>query len=152
MMRRISREQEPPPETSPAPEAAATAAEVAPGMAVCLVEAGHAAEWFVLEDSSVPATGVENELAQDAPLRTKLIGTKVGDHVVLSDGPGLRRTATVRDVLPKVVFRIRDVWDRWQYRFPDRQEMWMVKVKSDDKEFDFTSIIEMATEPATALA
>ncbi len=148
MMQRISHEQEPEPplETPPASPAAAPAVEVAPGMAVCLEEAGHAPEWFVLEDSAVEATGVENELAQGAPLRAKLFGKRVGDEVVLSDGPGLRRTATVRDIVPKVVFRIRDVWDRWQYRFPDHQEMWMVKVTSDDKEFDFSSIIELARE------
>ncbi len=148
MMQRISREREPeaPGESAPEPEAAATATEVAPGMAVCLEEGGHAPEWYVLEDSIVSAGGVENELAQDAPLRAKLLGKKIGDEVVLSESPGLRRTAMVRDVLPKVVFRIRDVWDRWQYRFPDHQEMWMVKVKSDDNEFDFSSIIELAQE------
>jgi tetratricopeptide (TPR) repeat protein len=148
MLQRISHEQEPEPssETPPTPQDAAPGVEVAPGMAVCLEEADLAPEWFVLEDSNVEAVGVENELAQDAPLRARLLGKKVGDEVVLSVGPGLRRTATVRDILPKVVFRIRDVWNRWQYRFPDHQEMWMVKVKSDDKRFDFSSFIELARE------
>jgi tetratricopeptide (TPR) repeat protein len=147
MMHRISHEQDPePPPAGAASQEAASAADVAPGMAVCLDEAGHAPEWYVLEDSDVEAMGVENELAQDAPLRAKLLGKKVGDEILLSDGPGLRRKATVRDVVPKIVFRIRDVWDRWQYRFPDHQEMWMVNVKSDDEEFDFSSIIELARE------
>jgi hypothetical protein len=89
---------------------------------------------------------VDDELSVDAALRKKLLGKKVGDEVVLSDGPGMKRSAQVAELLPKRVFRIRDVWQKWQYRFPDHQEMWMMRVAKDDgsDEYDFTSIIEMA--------
>jgi tetratricopeptide (TPR) repeat protein len=147
MMTRIAEDPDATPEIASDSAVAAPEPQVAaPGAAVCLVEEGQAPQWFVLEDSIVEAVGVDNELAPDSPLRPRLLGKKVGDEVVLSEGAGIRRTATVRDIVPKTVFRIRDVWDRWQYRFPDRQEMWMVKVKSDDDTFDFSSILELARE------
>lgn len=100
-----------------------------PGVAVCLNEVGSAGpEWFVLEDSKVPALGVENEIASDSTLARKLAGKKVGEEVVLSEGPGVRRTAMVQRLLSKHVFRVGDVWDRWELRFPDHQEMWLMRM------------------------
>jgi tetratricopeptide (TPR) repeat protein len=121
--------------------------EAGPGVAVCLVEDGAAApQWFVIEDSPVQATGVDDEIRPDSGLGRKLAGKRVGDEVNLSEGPGLKRSAVVRELLPKHVFRVRDVLDRWQYRFPDNQEMWMVRVgqPGDDAKPDFSSLIELA--------
>ncbi len=123
--------------------------EVRPGVAVCLVE-DHCVspQWFVLEDSSVPAAGVQQEIALDSSLAGRLIGKKVGDQVALSEGPGITRMTTVRELLPKLVYRVRDVWERWQYRFPDHQEMWMVRVAApgDDKTADLSALFELAEE------
>lgn len=123
--------------------------EVAPGTAVCLSEAGSTIDrWYVLEDSSVKAANVPNEIAADAPLARLLIGRRVGEQVSLSEGPGIGRAATIREVVKKTVFRVRDVSEQWQYRFPDHQEMWMVRVpetKEGDPP-DFSALFEMARE------
>jgi|GEM_PF-5759590 len=120
-----------------------------PGVAVCLAEEGNAPpQWFVLEDSSVHATGVEGEIRPESSLGRRLAGKKIGDVVALSEGPGVTRTATVRELLPKYVFRVRDVMDRWQYRFPDHQEIWMVRLPTSGPEQkpDFSSLIELAKD------
>lgn len=118
--------------------------QAGPGVAVRLEENGQS-EWFVIEDSAIAAERVENELPTDSQLRPKLVGKCVGDEVVLSDGPGLRRSAVVAELLPKRVFRIRDVWQKWQYRFPNHQEMWMMRVAKNEgsDQCDFTSLFEM---------
>jgi tetratricopeptide (TPR) repeat protein len=123
--------------------------EACPGVAVCLAEEGASGpRWFVLEDSPVQATGVEDEIRAESAFGQKLVGKKVGEEVALSEGPGVKRTAVVRELVPKHVFRVRDVWDRWQYRFPDHQEMWMVRVaqSGDDDKPDFSSLFELAKE------
>jgi tetratricopeptide (TPR) repeat protein len=121
----------------------------APGVAVSLTEEGRPApQWFVLEDSDVPASGVEDELRPDSPLAERLVGKRVGDEVFLTEGPGLTRKALIQELVPKRTFRVRDVVDRWQYRFPEHQEMWMVRVARSDREgeLDLSSIFELAKE------
>lgn len=121
--------------------------EAGPGVAVCLAEeSAPAPQWFVIEDSEVQASAVENEIRVDSPLARRLVGKKIGDEVALSEGPGLKRMAVVRELLPKHVFRVRDVWERWQYRFPDHQEMWMIRVprSGDDEKLDLSSLFDLA--------
>ncbi len=123
--------------------------EARPGVAVKLAESGvNDSIWYLVEDSAVAAPAVENEIRSDSPLGQKLLGKKVGDEVVLSDGPGLSRTAVVRELLPKLVFRLRDVWDRWQYRFPEHQELWMVRTPeaTDKDEPDFSRVFAVLEE------
>ncbi|HWA78659.1 MAG TPA: tetratricopeptide repeat protein [Polyangiaceae bacterium] len=130
-------------------DAGAADVTVAPGVAVRLVEPGVPTEqWFVLEDSKVQASGVDCEIRADSALALKLSGKKIGDEVALSEGPGLTRVATVAEILPKHVFRFRDVLNQWQYRFPDHQEMWMVRVAraDDENKADFSALFAMAKD------
>ena len=125
-----------------------TPTQATPGVAVLLEEArGGVSQWIVLEDSHVPASGVERELALDAPLAVRVRGKKVGDAVSLSEGPGITRIVTIRDLVPKMTYRFCDVWDQWQYRFPNRQEVWMLRsANGPDEKPDFSSIFEFAKE------
>ena len=116
---------------------------MAPGVAVCLTENGAAHRWYVLEDSPVTATGVDDEIRADSPRAKRLLGLVVGEDVVLSDHP-MRRTARVEAIVSKHTFRVRDVWEHWQFRFPDQQEMWMMRIADDDGEPDFTQLLEFA--------
>lgn len=116
---------------------------VAPGVAVRVSEQGHADQWTVLEDSVIPATGVENEVRADSETAKLLLGKRVGETVVISDGPGLKRSATVTEIVPKYTFRVRDIWERWQFRFPQHQEMWMVSLGTDPEKPDFAQFFEM---------
>ncbi|WP_437854726.1 tetratricopeptide repeat protein [Sorangium sp. So ce363] len=113
-----------------------------PGAAVCLEERSES-QWVVLEDSSVEASGVENEVRSDSPLAKLLVGKRVGDAVNLSDGPGLRRAAVVKEILPKHVFRARDVVERWQYRFPHKNEMWTFQIDEEDGKPNLGQFIEL---------
>jgi hypothetical protein len=120
---------------------------VVPGAAVELKESGHAeGRWYVLEDSTVEAFGVDNEERVDSPLAKRLLGKRRGEEVALSDGPGLTRTAVVTSIVPKRVYRIRDVWDQWQFRFPDHQEVWLQHIETVDGEMNFKPLLDMFEE------
>lgn len=99
---------------------------VVPGVAVCLTEDGATHDiWNVLEDSRVESFRIDHEVKADSSLAKLLIGKRVGDDVALSDMPGLRRTAVIKRIIPKYVYRFQDVLIHWQYRFPDRIEFLM---------------------------
>jgi nucleoside phosphorylase len=122
-----------------------TSESAAPGTAVELTANGKS-EWHVLEDSPIEAIGVENELDLNLPFAKLLLGRRVGEEVVLSDGPGRRRALTITSIVPKVVYRLRDVWDRWQYRFPDQQEVWVQNIEEIDGKANFQPLLEMMAE------
>jgi tetratricopeptide (TPR) repeat protein len=121
---------------------------VAAGMAVGIVEDGtNAIRWYVLEDSAVAAVGVDFELRADSPLARLMIGKQIGERFAFSGAGALARHAVVREVVPKEVFRFRDVCDQWQLRFPDQQEMWMIRTPtSPDGEPDVSSIVALMQE------
>lgn len=115
--------------------------QVIPGLAVCLQEPGEKDHWFVLEDSLLVASGVEHELTVTHDLWARLVGRDVGDEIEL----GLSRRARIAEVVPKTTFRFRDVMSRWQYRFPQHQELWMVRVgTAASGELDLSNLFEIA--------
>lgn len=116
-----------------------------PGAAVCLQEKGdRRLRWFVLEDSPVVAAGVEDEISSAHELWHRLNGRAVGDSIELSSGPGLTRKAQVVEIVSKTTFRFRDVMDRWQYRFPEHQEFWMIRVGNEETgDFDPSQLLDV---------
>lgn len=115
----------------------------APGTAVCIAEPGRPDRWLVIEDSLVRVGHLENEIRPEDPRAKMLLGKRVDDEVVFSDGPGVRRAATVRELLPKHVFRFRDVIQEWQVRFPEQQEMWMMRA-GEGATIDLKPLFDMA--------
>jgi len=117
--------------------------EVIPGSAVEVVEAGQSTgRWFVIEDSKVEASGVENEIKPESPLAQLLLKRRKGDEVNLASVPGFERKVTVNEIVPKKVFRLRDVLAQWQFRFPDNQELLQQHLDRVDGEPDIRPILE----------
>jgi tetratricopeptide (TPR) repeat protein len=111
-----------------------------PGTAVCYREEhGEADQWVIIEDEDEPDLALE-ELGRDHPLSQALAGHRVGDIVNLP-GSGIQpRSATIRDVVHKCVYRFRDCMNRFQARFPGASACQLVHVGSGD-EFDPTPIV-----------
>jgi tetratricopeptide (TPR) repeat protein len=115
------------------------------GTAVCYVERGTTQEkWVVLEDSTVEASDVPEELRPENPLAKAFEGKRVGDVVVLAEGPAQDRTATVTAVISKHAHRVRDVMNNWELRFPENKEVWMVNVGGANGELDMEPFIRLA--------
>lgn len=117
--------------------------QVVPGSAVELTEPGQTkGRWVVIEDSTVEAKGVPNEIKQDSPLARLLLAKRAGDEINVASVPGFKRTVTVHAIVPKRVFRLRDVLDQWQFRFPDQQEVLQQRLESVNGEPDVRPILE----------
>lgn len=130
---------------TPADEKDIAAPEVAtPGTAVCIAELGRPDRWLVIEDSPVHVGHLENEIRPEDPRAKLLLGKRVDDEVVFSDGPGIRRAGKVRELLTKHVYRFRDVIQEWQLRFPEQQEMWMMRAGGDGDAIDLKPLFEMS--------
>jgi hypothetical protein len=117
--------------------------EVVPGTAVELTENGQStSHWFVIEDSKIVAKGVDNEIRTDSPLAHKLLGKRRGSEVNLNEVPGFGRPQTVNAIVSKTVFRLRDVMNKWQFRFPQYQEVFQQHLETFDGEPDIGPILE----------
>ncbi len=113
----------------------------APGMAVCYREEREEVDrWVVIEDAAEPVLTLD-ELGTDHPVSQALHGHHTGDAVTLS-GAGIQpRSATIRDVIHKYVYRFRDCIEQFQVRFPGGSACQVVHVGSGDA-FDPTPIIK----------
>src|SRR5262249_15353819 len=87
------------------------------GMAVCYREEHEEVDrWVVIEDGADPILTLD-EVGGDHPVSQALTGHQTGDTVILS-GAGIQpRSATIRDVVHKYVYRFRDCINQYQVRF-----------------------------------
>jgi hypothetical protein len=117
---------------------------VVPGAAVQLKEIGDAeGNWYVLEDSKVPASGVPEEVDTDSQFARLLMGKHVGEEVMLTQGPGVERKLVVTAIVPKAVHRFRDVVHQWQIRFPENQEIRIGRTETVDGVPNVQPLVEM---------
>ncbi len=105
--------------------------EVRPGTAVHYVEPGGKEKWAVIEDSPNPNI-VLSEFPESHPTAEALMGKRVGDTVVLAKTSARDRTAVIKEILPKFVFRMRDIAENWQLRFPDKPFVQVFRVGDVD--------------------
>jgi len=104
---------------------------VQPGTAVCYQEDGAESDsWVVIEDLPNPDPS-RNELSPTNHIARQLIGRKVGKTVVLVEGSITTRTAVIKEITSKYVYRYLDCMGQWQLRFPDAPEIELVRVKPD---------------------
>lgn len=104
---------------------------VEPGVAVCFQETGEASEsWVIIEDQPNPDLS-RSEISPDSHIARHLYGKRIGETAVFAEGQVSKRTAVVKDIVSKYVFRYRDCMNQWQLRFPDTPEVEVVRVKPD---------------------
>ena len=59
--------------------------------------------------------------------------------MVLAKTSARDRTAVVKEILPKYVYRMRDIADNWQLRFPDKPFIQVFRVTDVDAATERTS-------------
>jgi tetratricopeptide (TPR) repeat protein len=102
-----------------------------PGAAICYVEADRAEKWFVIEDSPVPRQE-RDEYAPGHSLAVAVGGKMVGDEFVLSKTSGRDRTAIIKEIKNKYLYRMHQITENWQIRFPDQPFIQVFRVVSTD--------------------
>jgi tetratricopeptide (TPR) repeat protein len=100
--------------------------EAGAGTAVCYAE-GDNNRWIVIEDSPDPRPEL-SEYAPDHPLAQSLKGKRVAETVVLSKTSARNRTAVIKEIKSKYVFRMHEIVENWQIRFPDQPFVQLYRV------------------------
>jgi tetratricopeptide (TPR) repeat protein len=102
--------------------------EVQPGTAVCFVETHTTGEqWRILEDV-YEANEQLDEISSDHFHAHQLIGKKVGDSFMVAPPGVTKRTAEIRQILSKYVFRYQDCTRSFQVRFPESGYIEMIRI------------------------
>lgn len=102
--------------------------EVQPGAAVCFVEANTTQEqWRIIEDV-YKADERLGEMSPDHFLAVQLKGKRVGDTFLLAAPGVVRRTAVVKKILSKYVYRYQECIASFQVRFPAIANIEVVRV------------------------
>ena len=112
-----------------------------PGMAVCYHEDHDGSDqWVVIEDGPDPELA-RYEFGPDHRVSRAITDRRIGDSLTISEGGIQPRTATVRDVVHKYIYRFRDCLNQFQVRFEGASAIQLVRVGSGDT-FDPTPIIK----------
>jgi transcription elongation GreA/GreB family factor len=134
--------------TGPQPDISEPAA-AGPGTAVNFVEEGATTEQWVVIEEEHPPDGKLGEISPDSSLANELKGKRPGDSFTLSKPRfgGAGRTATVKLVQSKFVYRYQDCLAQLEVRFPDVVQVQMVRLPTRSgpggtPETDFGPIIE----------
>jgi len=122
--------------------------EARPGAAICFVETGTEQEqWRIIEDINKPDERM-NEIGPAHFLSKELDGKRIGDSFALAASDVSSRTATIKQILSKYVYRYQDCLSFWQVRFPRVPGVEMVRVfpigaGPDTKDLDLSPILSM---------
>ena len=114
------------------------------GAAVCYLENSEQTyRWIVIEDSENPDAKL-NEFAAGHPTCQQMLGKKVGEQFTLAEGVQ-DRTAEIKEILSKYVYRYQDCMGQWQVRFPGTRDIQMVNIgarvdESGLEKLDFSAI------------
>ena len=111
-----------------------------PGMAVSYREEHDESDrWVVIEDGPDPELA-RGELGPDHAVSRALMGRLVNASVIITDGGIQPRTATIREVMHKYIYRFRDCLNQFQVRFPGASAIQMFRAGGGD-EFDLSPMI-----------
>jgi tetratricopeptide (TPR) repeat protein len=123
---------------------------VAPGMAVQYQEDDtHEFHWHIIEDSATSkAESGRNEFPPDHPHSKEMLGKKKGDHFYLVKDEIQERTATVKEIVSKYVFRFNDCLKKLETRFPGIHTIKKVVMKEERGKIDLSPMQRLAEKDA----
>jgi len=117
------------PSSRPLPEMVVSG--VAVGTAVRYEEVDGREDWVIVEDSPNPRFAF-NEYPATHPRAKALIGHHVGETVTLTKTSGRDRTALIKEIMPKSVYRLHTIMRDWQLKFPDEPRFQVFHVLKSD--------------------
>lgn len=121
------------------------------------MEAGTQQEqWRIIEDVYEPDE-LLNEIPPSHFLAGELIGKRVGDSFLLSPSGIATRTAVIKQVLSKYVYRYQDCLASWQIRFPAIPALEMLRITQREEqggvnEADFSAVFSLLDRKEEAIA
>jgi tetratricopeptide (TPR) repeat protein len=122
----------------------------APGVAVQYQEDDtRELRWDIIEDSVVSKPeSSRNEFPQEHPYSKEMLGKKQGEHFYLEKSGFQERTATIKQLVSKYVYRFRDCLDNLEKRFPGIQAIRKMIVKDEGGKIDFSPLQRLVEKDA----
>lgn len=123
---------------------------VAPGVAVEYQENDTGQiRWHIIEDSEVCAPKLDwREFPVDHPVSCDLLGKKCGDQFYLQKDNIQNRTATIKQLVSKYVYRFNVCMQQFGGRFPGGEVIKTVVFKEQGGKIDLTFLEKMAEQDA----
>jgi tetratricopeptide (TPR) repeat protein len=125
-------------------------ATVAPGTAVRFKELPDGPErWLVIEDGPTVHASLD-EARSDTKRAAPFLGRRVGEDIVLAHGVQ-DREAKILEVVSKYTYRVRDVMEEFQVRFPDRHDLQAMAIGPEElpPEKRFEALLKVSDDRAT---
>jgi tetratricopeptide (TPR) repeat protein len=116
------------------------ASEVTSDSAVRVQEKDGSERWFFMEPQDADSS--RNEVGPETVLGKELLGSRIGDTVVLASGIA-ERSAVVREIVPKYVQRMQHVFDNFEILVPDHPELSVMHVGDAKGGFDFEPLLQV---------
>jgi tetratricopeptide (TPR) repeat protein len=102
--------------------------------------------WFVIEDENSPDFD-RGEISADHPLASAVIGTKVGETVLVEDKPYGGHEVKVCEIKHKYLHALHQSMENFEHRFPDENVLFRVPVPmTPEGEPDLQYIKEMTAQ------
>jgi len=123
---------------------------VTPGVAVKYEENDTGQiRWHIIEDSEVCVPNLDwCEFPVDHPVSCDLLGKKCGDQFYLQKDNIQNRTATIKQLVSKYVYRFNVCMQQFGARFPGGEVIKTVFFKEQGGKIDFTVLDKMAEQDA----
>jgi tetratricopeptide (TPR) repeat protein/transcription elongation GreA/GreB family factor len=123
---------------------------IAPGMAVQYEEDDtRALQWHIIENSEVSKPeSSHNEFPIDHPISKEMIGKKQGEQFFLVKDGIQERTATIKHVVNKYVYRFNDCLENFENRFPGTHVIKRIIIKGEGGKPDFSPLNRLADKNA----
>jgi len=123
---------------------------VAPGVAIQYQEDDtHELHWHIIEDSVVskPESG-RNEFPPDHPYSKEMLGKKKGEHFYLVIDEIQERTATIKELLSKYVYRFNYCINEFENKFPGAQAIKRMIIKEEGGKPDLSPLQRLVEKDA----
>jgi len=123
---------------------------VAPGIAVQYQEDDtHELCWHIIENSVITKPeSSRNEFPIDHPVSKEMLGKKRGERFYLVKDGIQERTATIKNVVSKYVYRLNDSLEEFENRFPGTDVIKRMIIKEEAGKPDFSPLHRLVDKDA----
>ncbi|MCE5227414.1 MAG: hypothetical protein LLG05_16345 [Porphyromonadaceae bacterium] len=105
----------------------------------------HELRWYIIENSVVSKPeSSRDEFPVDHPISKEMLGKKLGERFYLVNDGIQERTATIKHVFNKYVYRFQDCLNKFENRFPGTQAIKRMIIKEEGGKIDFSPIQRLA--------
>jgi tetratricopeptide (TPR) repeat protein len=123
---------------------------IAPGIAVQYQEDDtRELRWHIIENSVlINPESSRNEFPQEHPYSKEMLGKKQGEHFYLEKSGIQERTATIKNVISKYVYRFNYCLEEFENRFPGAQIIKRMIIKEEGGKIDFSPLQRLVEKDA----